>query len=275
MTAPARTATIALCIALAVFPVGLAGGPAEAETFPVTDSSFAGDVYTFRYLTRYDQAYVNGTLTPFTSLFGTNSGWNRSSWPDGAFYWQGPCCPATPYSINATMGWDLTAATRQLTKVELQVGNWLFSYDPIYFYSGGDTIGGRVSTDGGASWASMYTYVGPGNDSVAVVGLWGLDITGLLSPLWLADPGLLGLDFGFTDISTPLWGIGPSNAQLFRDGPPPLATLADELGAGDSFMLRLTAAPLESSGVPLPGTLWLVLLGATAAGGLRRLRRGR
>ena len=121
----------------------------------------------------------------------------------------------------------------------------------------------------------MYTYVGPGNDSVAVVGLWGLDITGLLSPAWLADPALLGLDFGFTDVSTPLWMIGASNAQLFRDGAPPLASLADELAAGDSFMLRLTAAAPGSSAVPLPGTLWLVLLGGTAAGGLRLLRRGR
>ncbi len=264
-----RATLLAALATVAIWGVG----PARADTFTVTDSSFVGDVYTFRYLTRYNQAYVNGALTPFVSLFTSNTGWERSVWVDGVtWYWQGP---SGPPSAQATMAWDLTTVTRPISKVQLNVGNWLFTYDPIYHYSVGDTITGDVSSDGRATWTSMYTYVGPGNDSVGAVGLWGLDMTGFLPPAWLADPGLLDFRFSFQDFDPPLWWIHPSNVQLFRDGGPELPTITEELAAGDSFMLRITRSPDQSPKVPLPGSLWLLLLGGSAATGLGLLRRRR
>ena len=108
----------------------------------------------------------------------------------------------------------------------------------------------------------MYSFVGdPGGDPAAQGQSGGLfDVTGFLSPGWLANPGLLEFRFSYVQ-SLPIGALGsedlgaiPEDIQVFRD-----------YGATNTgFQLQAVSAPIAV--VPEPSGILLSICGAFFVG---------
>jgi hypothetical protein len=242
------------CAIVAPLPVETACG----ASFVVDDRDFVDGVYEFHYFAQGDKLSVNGLEIVNPALTLTNTGWRRDGFdytrPDQSTrvqYWQANG-PSAPPSGEMTMGWDFRRVSHPIGKVELVTGNMLFQFDPFALHAFKDRVFGEVSTPaafGAGPYTNIYTLVGNGDASIGAIGAMGqtgsapgpiFEITSLLSPAWLEDPGLLELRFGYKQ--HPIDAEHPSvpgrHIQLFRD----------YTGAGnEGFLLRVTLASEPSA----------------------------
>lgn len=232
---------------------------AAAAPFVVGDADFVSGVYELRYYTGANQLVVNGTAspldaTPLDDLFLTNASntaspaWQSGGSDPGFAYLQAPAGHGT--QAAATMGFDLSAVTGQIARVELLTDQHLFQFTPWNDEAQGDSIFTDVATPasfGAGAYTNVYTLTsdnptGTGPQSIGSGSV--LDITSLLPGAWLVSPALLELRFGYALANT---DIPDKHLQLFRDG---LASFPTD----DGFLLRITL-------VPEPGTAALVGFG--------------
>ena len=228
----ARLITLA-CILLATTSGALAAGP-----YTVVDSSFSAGVYDFVYTTATNTA-DNGGVAVVGDPWLVNSGWVRDF--RGVWFWKLP--PVGVYftpryegaGVSGTVGFDFSAVSGALEKVEVDPAHILFTYFGGITPPGtaGDMIVGEVSTPvsfGAGPYIEVYSHTGPFGGSPSAVSQSNvlLDITPYLSPAWLANPGLLELRFSYvqqTPVASPgcvsgcneLAGSLLENVQLFRD----------------------------------------------------------
>jgi hypothetical protein len=250
--------------------------PAEGTSFTVTDSQFVGGVYDFHYYTFANTDAV--TVAKRTVINGVNQGISdptisKHGWELGdpytpnIGYWAaiGPHT-ATQTSGTITMGWDFSAVTRPIAKVEIKTRHILFQFGDFITHAIGDRIDGYVATPsifGTGPYSEIYSMVAPASPTgTAVASQSIIDITSLLPPAWLSNPKLLELKF--TYFQTPDPTIPGRHIQIFRDN----------TGTGDDgFLLRVTLA--ESVTIDGPATgLVNDLLPFSASCGQEGLRTG-
>ena len=242
--------------------------------FVVTDADFVDGVYEFRYYSKSNQAFVNGAPIAFSSLFLTNDGFTGPIFVPNVWFWQAGSGSA-PISGSATLGWDLSAVSMPIDTVEILSDSAIFQFNPWTAHAFEDRIFGDVATPSGSFGSAPYTtffeFVGDNDSSKGAIGNSGriIDVTALLAPTWLSNPGLLELRFGYAE--HPIDGAHPaipkSHLQIFRD----------DSGTGDeSFLLRITAngntdscCPLYFGDTNVPVTLQqsTATFSQTAAGG--------
>lgn len=258
---------------LALVAFFLLARPASAAPFVIGDADFVSGVYELRYYTGSNQLVLNGTATPLGSaplgaLFLTNESnagspaWQTGGTDPGFAYLQAPIALGT--RAAATMGFDLSAVTGQIARVELLTQQYLFQFPPWNDEAMNDSIFADVATPsafGAGPYAQIYSFTSnnPAGTGPHAIGTGAvLDITSLLPGAWLASPALLELRFGYALANA---DIPDKHLQLFRDG---LASFP----ADDGFLLRITL-------VPEPGTAALAALGALLLAARSSSRRAR
>jgi len=227
-----RLLVLSVIVSLALPVMG--GGP-----FTVRNSDFPNGVYDFHYYTFPNTApvatakrtIINGVDQQVTDPTMTNSGWEFGDpFTPAIGFWAatGPFA-ATQTSGALTMGWDFSAVTRPIKKVELKTRHILFLFEPWITAAVGDQIGGYVATPqtfGSGTFTQIYSYTGV--DKV-VSSETILDITSLLPAEWLQDPRLLELKFTYAQTPNPT--IPGRHIEIFRDN----------TGTGiDGFLFRVT-----------------------------------
>ena len=250
-------AILAVVSALAVSTHGV-----EALTMPVMvgDGDFSDDVYEFRY---YPKTATDHNVTL------TNAGWTGPFTSGSTSYWQSM---DLPLAGDLTMGWDFTGVTRPIAKVELGTKHAIFQFTPWIAHAFEDKIFGDVSTPasfGAGPYTNIYTHTGDGIGAITALAYQEFsEITSLISPGWLNDPGLLELRFAYEQ--HPIDGTHPDipavHLQVFRD--------STGTGNVDGFTFRVT---LEQEPASVPGATWWGLIGlALALAGLAyaRLKNG-
>ncbi len=241
----------AVSLALALAAIGLVSTRAAAVSFVVKDKDFVAGVYEFHYYTFPNTApaaaakrtVINGKDQGISDPSLTNSGWEFGDpYSPNIGFWAATGSPggATKTSGTLTMGWDFSALTGRIAKVEVKTRHYLFQFDPWTEHATGDEIAGFVSTPtsfGTGSFSRLYSYVGTGDKAVAVVGTGSIqDITPFLSSSWLRTPRLLELMFTYSQTPDPT--IPARHFNLFRDN----------AGTGDDgFLLRVTLVPVGIS----------------------------
>lgn len=248
------------CLGLGLVAFSLLARAAAAAPFVVDDADFSAGVYELRYDTGANALVLNGAAfplgpAPLDDLFLTNASnaaspaWQTGGSDPGFAYLQAPSALGT--QAAATMGFDLSAVTGAIARVELVTSQYLFQFPPWNDEALGDSIFADVATPaafGAGSYTNVYTFTsdnptGTGPQSIGSGAL--LDVTSLLPGAWLASPDLLELRFGYALANT---DIPDKHLQLFRDDLSPAAP-------DDGFLLRVTL-------VPEPGTAALVAFGA-------------
>jgi hypothetical protein len=236
-----------------VLAVSLAAQHALAGPFSVTNANIVGGVYDFHYYSIGDKAVINGVTTPAPALTLTNTGWDKFGSDPGVSYWQASgAFSATQLAGALTMGWDFSAVTSPIAKIELKTRNFLFQFSPFTAHALGDSIFADLATPaafGAGTYTNLYTFTGDGTTTTIGSGSV-FEITPLLSSGWLANPNLLELKFGYQqhaiDAAHP--NIPGKHLQVFRDN----------TGTGDDgFVLRATL-------VPEPHNLSLLAIGGLA-----------
>lgn len=256
----------------------------QAAPFLVSDADFVSGVYELRYYTFTNTLVKNGVATamdstPLNDLFLTNAGntqypaWEYYGSDAGVRYLQAPGASGG-YGDTwntwaaATMGWDFSAVTGSVAKVEVMPWQVLFQFYYQNVNAYGDTIYGDIATPssfGAGSYVNLYSYTGDnvpdgaGPDAYSA-GL--LEVTSSLSSGWLTEPELLELKFGYELVDTDIPG---RHLQLFRDSS---GAYPDNYG----FMVRVTLNEPEPT-IPEPTTSSLLALGALGALGRFRRRR--
>lgn len=252
--------------------------PAAAVSFVVGDGDFVGGVYDFHYYNEGgSRTVINGVNQGLSDPTLTNAGWVCCR-DDGPRFWHAQGAPfgfAALTSGALTMGWDFSAVTGQIEKVEINPRHFLFQQNPWNEEAVGDRIAGFVSTPaafGAGTYQQIYNYVGTAGTQAAVGAGTLTDYASALASSWLADPGLLELRFtyeqtpgtnpGSTVYTESNFTIPAGHLQLFRDN----------TGTGDSgFVFRVTLRQ-EAAAIPAPAALPLF---ACALAGLAILRRAR
>ncbi len=243
----------------------LSGQRASAAPFVLTDSDFVSGVYEISYGPVGDSIFKNNVKIAgnFASLFVTNDAWvlDRLAWSGGGAFLSAPSNHPT-FGVG-TLGWDLSAVSGQIVRVELvELNHWLYQFSPWNDEALGDSIFGDVATPsafGGGPYTNLYTLTSnnPTGTGPSEIGVSGLDLTPFLGSAWLANPGLLELRFGYSLLDT---NIPDSHLELFRN----------DACCGGGFALRITRMP-EPSLAGLLGWGGLLLLAGRAV----RFARGR
>jgi hypothetical protein len=263
----------------AALTMAVTAGAAAAASFVVTDADFVGGVYDFHF---YNEAtsrtVINGVNQGIGNPTLTNNGWVCCR-DDGPRFWHAQGQPfgfAELTAGNLTMGWDFSAVTGQIAKVELNPRHFLFQFNEWNEEAVGDQIAGFVSTPGSfgtGAYTELYRFTGEAGNNTTVGAGALTDYSGFIAGSWLDDPALLefkfdyqqtpgqtglGFDQGFT--------IPAAHLQLFRDFN----------GIGDSgFVLRVTLDTEPSvDPIPAPVALPLLILGLAGISLTRRKPRG-
>jgi hypothetical protein len=247
--------------------LGMTGG-ANSASFVVTNADFVGGVYDFQFKAdQTNRTFVNGVDKGIANPALTNSGWVCCR-DDGPRFWhaQGGSGDFAQLTSGAlTMGWDFSAVTGKILKVELKPQHFLFQFDPWNPNAAGDQIAGFVSTPGsfGAGpYTQLYSYTGTLGNTTTVGAGTLVDYAGVIGNTWLNDPSLV--EFKFTYAQTPNPTIPAAHLELFRSYEP-----TPEF----NFIFRVTLE--DNAAVPLPGALPLFAGGLGVLGllGWRRRRR--
>ena len=258
-------AIVALCAALGVTIVI----PARAVSFVVTDGDFIGGVYDFQFRNATtSRTLVNGVNTGVSNPTLTNTGWQCCR-DDGPRFWhaQGPDFGFAELTNGAlTMGWDLSAVTGKIAKVELNPRNFLFQFGQWNGNAVGDSISGFISAPGSFNsgpYTELYTFTGTAGNQDTIGAGTLIDYASFLSLAWRNNPGLL--EFLFTYSQTPgtpeeTQTIPAAHLQMFRD-----------VVGGDAFTLRVTLENVAP--VPLPAALPLFGTGLAGLWLLGRWKR--
>ncbi len=267
--------------------ISVGADQASSAPFSVTNGDFVGNSYTFSYFTRLNQSFNGANAPVIGDPWLTNSGWVRSG-VASTNYWQLP--PAGlgrlygGSGVSGTVGWDFSGITGAIAKVELLSANILFQIPQGPGGIGDRAIGDKVTGDvatpasfGTGAYTNMYTLTGDGGilPNQNVLGNGGgsdpntrtlMDITSLLSPVWLNNPNLLELRFGFQQ--------NPSGLDIFSDSAQVFRSL-DTGGVDDELGMRLVVTMSNTAVVPLPAALPLFMGGLGLLGflNLRRKRR--
>ncbi|MEZ6128302.1 MAG: PEP-CTERM sorting domain-containing protein [Planctomycetaceae bacterium] len=245
------------------------GTESFADIFTVSDANFSGGVYDFRYFSHTNKAYVNGVEVAFGSLVMTNTGFTGPTTEGGGTYWYANgYFNAAQVAGDVTLGWDLSAVTSKLDKVELLTNAALFQFSPWTPHAFEDKLFGEIATPnafGTGAYTRYFEYEG-NNDTATTTNYTLLeDVTTNLSTTWLDDPNLFELRLGYQqhtiDAAHP--NIPGKHLQIFRN---------NIAAANPSFQFRLTAA--STAAVPEPSSaIALTVIGvATLARKRRRCR---
>ncbi len=270
---------LAACALAATLFVG--ADRATAAPFTVTDAEFVGNQYTFSYNT-FNRQVTNGTQAtvagdPWTSTnnlayfnIGGYAMWTLTPPGLGVLFNGG--------TASGTVGWDFSGITGQIAKVELMTSNVMFQIPgAIQTRSFGDVITADVATPatfGTGPDANIYTLTGGSPPPSGTNTNWALgngevgdintrllmDITSLLNPIWLNNPDLLELRFGFQDNNLAMF---TDSAQFFRT-----------LSTSNPLGMQLVVTAQDPSVVPLPAAFPLFAGGLGLLGllGWRRKR---
>ncbi|MDX2222851.1 MAG: hypothetical protein SFV21_08885 [Rhodospirillaceae bacterium] len=239
-----------------------------AASFVVTDANFVGGVYEFKYFNDpISKTVINGVDVGLSDPTLTNTGWVCCR-DDGPRFWHAAGAPfgfATQATGAATMGWDFSAVSGQIAKVEFNPRHFLFQFDPWNVHAVGDQIAGFINTPtsfGTGTYVELYRYTGQAGNTITVGAGTLTDYTSFLASSWLNNPALLELKFIYEQIASPLT-IPAGHLQLFRDGP---------AATDEGFLFRVTLVD-QPQGIPTPGAMALVALGLIAIPTARGRRR--
>ena len=218
----------------------------NADVFNLSDADFDNGVLEFRYYSFDDKVYLNGFEVGYSSLVMTSDGVTGPVAEGAGKYWEATGhFNAVQLEGDLTMGWDLSAITKRLAKVELLTNAAIFQFNPWAPHAFEDKIFGEIATPttfGSGGYQRYFEYEGDNNGAIGAYSNVGLiqDVTGLLSSSWLSDPDLFELRLGYAqhgiDAAHP--NIPGKHIQFFRGGAG---------GGNQSFLLRLTAIPEPSS----------------------------
>ena len=228
--------------------------------FTISDADFSGGVYDFTYFSHTNKAYVNGTEVAFCSLVMTNTGFTGPTTEGGGTYWHANgYFTSTQLAGDVTLGWDLSAVTSKIEKVELLTNAALFQFSPWTPHAFEDKLFGEIATPnafGTGAYTRYFEY--EGNNGTATTTNYTLleDVTTNLSTTWLDDPDLFELRLGYQqhtiDAAHP--NIPGKHLQIFRN---------NIAAANPSFQFRLTAASTAAA-VPEPSSVIALTLAGLA-----------
>jgi hypothetical protein len=257
-----------------------AAGPSGAVSFSVGDGDFVSGVYSFHYYNHgSSRTVVNGVDLAIADPTLTNAGWVCCR-DDGPRFWhaQGHPFGFAELTFGAlTMGWDFSAVTGQIEKIELNPRHFLFQQNPWNEEAVGDQVAGFVSTPaafGAGPYVELYRHTGTAGTQTAIGAGTLTDYASAIAPAWLANPGLL--EFRFTYEQTPGTNAGSTvytetdltipagHLQLFRD----------VSGTGDNgFVFRVTLRQEPTIPTASPAALSLFILSLCGTALLRRRSR--
>ncbi len=246
----------------------------SAPAFTLTDTDFVGGVYNLSYYGNSNTVVKNGSTiaTGIGSLFLTNNAWTGPQSEGGGQYlyasggyYTGP----SSTSASATMGWDFSAITGQISSVEITTHNYIFHFSYWIDEAAGDTIYANLATPnatfGTGAFSPVYQFTGPNASDYASIpsasGQGTTALTPFLSTSWLSNPSLLELEIGYNLQNLDIPG---KHLQLFRSSSNP------------GFEMKVTLAqedPPPGNVVPEPTTFILLGIGLVGFAGAEMRRR--